>query len=265
MIHSLYNKMKLNYLRAKASLIPEKYQSQFVCVGGASEFQYHIDLLIPEDRRKVLVVGTHGGRDYFHILARGGEAWGLNLYPNNKMENLVVGNVEDRSIFLDDSFDAVIFSGTIEHVAHDFKALQNIYSWLRKDGILLLNTVYLADSEDTHMRLYSPKTLHRLVTAAGFDVDRRDGEIQNPSLFWYPPMFNYPHHLLNAVWFMLTGKTLYKWTLPILWKIDLWLSTGHGLMEFCRRHSNNRWGITLKCVKSTKRDYVKENEDKFHD
>ena len=57
------------------------------------------------DGLDVLIVGLHGGRDYWSAVTQGWNVWGLDL---NEFSQTKVGNVEDPWPFESESFDLVI-------------------------------------------------------------------------------------------------------------------------------------------------------------
>jgi hypothetical protein len=83
---SIYEAMKKDFLGEKSKIVPKKYWSQFVCLGGASEVQYQIGQLIPNEKRKILVVGIFGGRDYFYLKTIGKDVYCLDLYIDKDFE-----------------------------------------------------------------------------------------------------------------------------------------------------------------------------------
>lgn len=263
--HELYEKLKSDYLGKEAAAIPKKFWSQFVNVGGASEFQYQLGEFVPKEKKKVLIVGPSGGRDYFYLKLRGHELWALELFEDSSYDNLIIGNIEDEGVLPENTFDVVVMSGVIEHLTQDYKAVCNIRKSLKDDGIFVLGTIcnqiffhyQMGKEAGAHVQIYAPATLELLLSAAGFKVDAM---AHNPSLFRYPKLINFPHHFLNGVWYVLTGKTFYRKSLPILWELDYFFATKY---SFFRTFSINRYIVLVQCTKSGIYDYVDFNRQEY--
>jgi len=85
----------------------------------------------------------------------------------------------------DNTFDAVIGAGVLEHTAMDYEALKEVYRVLRPDGVVVITHLpyYLSWSEwyrrrvrraDFHWRLYGRGELSQLLKRTGFrPVDMR--------------------------------------------------------------------------------------------
>lgn len=53
-----YRRVKEEYLGEKSQEIPPDYWSQFVCLGAASDRQYHLGRIIGSGKYHILVVGV---------------------------------------------------------------------------------------------------------------------------------------------------------------------------------------------------------------
>ena len=97
--------------------VPSQYVNNFCRFAGASDVSYIINerFLKGADGLDVLIVGLHGGRDYWSAVTQGWNVWGLDLnefnFPQTK-----VGNVEDPWPFESESFDLVIIGEVLEHL-----------------------------------------------------------------------------------------------------------------------------------------------------
>ena len=193
-LKNLYRNVKESSLGEKAKLVPEKYWSQFVCLGSASDWHYWWSKIIPREKKKVLIVGVHGGRDYFYFKTAGYEVYGQDLFPDPDFGEMFVGNIENINL-PENFFDVILASAVIEHLANDFLALENIRKALKDDGLFLNCFPLYNDWEETHLHIYSEKTMERLLKSAGFKVEKR---LSSPNLFLFPQIFNFLNHALNA-------------------------------------------------------------------
>ncbi|MFH1162124.1 MAG: class I SAM-dependent methyltransferase [Candidatus Jorgensenbacteria bacterium] len=255
--------MQKDYLGDKAALVPEKYWSQFVCVGSASDWHYFFRKIIPKDKRKVLIVGVHGGRDFFYFKTEGYDVRGQDLFPESDFGEIIVGNIEDVRL-PEQSFDVVVASAVIEHVNNDCMALKNIRRALKDDGIFIVCVPLYNDWEITHMHIYSRESIRRLAESSGFSIQE---SFAYPNLFFFPAVFNVANHALNAIVFTLFKKTVYAYTLPPLWKIEYFLSRQHSLLFRAFRRFlgafNNGTFLTVVCRKDKFKDQVNFNKMRF--
>jgi SAM-dependent methyltransferase len=257
-LKSIYDEMKKEYLGEQAKIIPPKYWSQFVCLGGASEVQYQIGQIIPADKNKVLIVGVFGGRDYYYLKILGKDVFALDLFNDEDFENLTVWNIENTNDvpYPTNYFDVVVMCEVIEHLARDYDALQNIRRLLKDDGILILSVPFLNDYEPFHIRYFNKKTVERLLNVSGFIVDKI---FERPNLFLYPSLINLLHHGVNALFFIFFKATLYKITLPLFWRIEMNLAKKSNPF---RRYFKN-YGAIFKCRKGERFDYIDFNRQRF--
>ncbi len=263
-LKKIYEEMQDAYLGGKAALVPRKYRSIFINVGSASDIHYRFKRLIPEDKKKVLIVGPHGGRDYFYFKTAGYDVQGIDLFSNPDFGDVIVGNIEDIDL-PEKSFDVVIASAVIEHVANDFKALRNIRRMLKDDGLFFLALPLYNDWETTHLHIYSRETIKRMVETVGFSIEER---LMYPNLFFSPlRLFNKIHHALNIAIFSLCGKTTYRYTLPPLWKLEFSLSKCIGPFARALRtvlgKLYNGTEYQAMCRKDETRDYLEHNKTRF--
>lgn len=262
-LKNIYRDMKKSYLGEKSALLPEKYWSQFVCVGAASDWHYLLDRTIPKDKKKVLIVGVHGGRDYFYFKTAGYDVAGFDLFPDEDFGKVIIGNIEDAKL-PDKSFDVIVASAIIEHVDDDHAALKNIRRILKDDGIFVIGIPFYNDWEVTHMHIYSRESIRRLLKTAGFSVERA---FEYPNLFVYAPIANFLIRVLNFTSFALFRRTLYAQILPPLWKLEFFLSRQLSLPFRVFRtvvgKLNNGVFTTLICKKIEVFDQANFNKTRF--
>jgi len=262
-LKDLYREMKKGYLGEKTALVPERYWSIFVCVGSASDWHYLFRRTIPKDKKKVLIIGVHGGRDFFYFKTEGYDVQGQDLFPDPDFGDVLVGNIEEVKL-PERTFDVIVASAVIEHVNNDFLALKNIRGALKDDGLFVLNLPLYNDWEETHMHIYSRESIKRLAESSGFSIR---GSFAYPNLFFFPAVFNIVNHALNAIIFTLFKKTVYTYTLRPLWKIEYFLSRQHSLpFRAFRRFFgalNNGTLLTVICRKSELKDQVDFNRTRF--
>lgn len=261
-LKKLYGKMKRSYLGELSSRVPPEYWSTFVCVGAASDMQYSLEQIIGPEKKRILIVGLFGGRDYFYLKTRGHEVHGLDLYQKEYFENVKIGNMEEKLPFPDKFFDYILVAAVLEHVPRDFSALENIRAALKDDGRFILRLPFYDVGELTHVHIYNYESTVRLLKATGFEIER---EFFSPNLFLKPSIFNYSNHLLNAVIFVLTDKTIYKYTLNFLWKTEYGLSKVRaiGFRDIIWKIFPHKAEGLFVCKKTDKLNYLSLNVQRF--
>jgi SAM-dependent methyltransferase len=255
-VRGIYAKSKAAYLESKGYVVPVRYQSQFVHCGGAVDVQYIFTKFMEglPARSRVLVVGPFGGRDYFLCANLGYEAVAVDLGPQPEIDNLVIHNVEEPLPFAAESFEAVIAAEILEHLVWDVQALSNLRQVLKPNGRLLVSLPFYHDQQPTHLRIHSPESGRRMLRQAGFTVI---DYLERPAIFWMRPL-NSLVHLLIIVLYMLTGKTLYKWT--TLWFSRFEYRVGHMSWPRRFRRLSSLYGGYYLCRKSVQiPNYLEQN------
>jgi len=257
MVQKCYARVKATYMGERGRDVPEQYWSQFVCYRGASEVQYICGTMIPRTARRVLVIGVFGGRDYFFLKLRGHEVHATELAEVPGFDNLRVANVEEGLPYADGYFDAVVLSEVIEHLVDDGRALGHIRRVLADDGVLVLAVPFLHEAEVTHVRVHTRVSVERLVAHCGFDVV---DVCERPGAGFYIPGVNLFNHAASAIAYMVAGRTVYDWTLPLLARFERWAG---GKRNPLRRISPY-WGAHFLCRKSsTTPDRIGQNRAAF--
>lgn len=190
------------------------------------------------DGDKILEVGCGNGY-YLSLLTRLGVKTNLTGIDNDR---LALKNaprfVQDKKVklmwadasklsFPDNSFDKVVMSEVIEHVANEEAVLREVFRVLKKRGILALTTCNLdypffwdpvnwilqhffkthiksgfwAGTWNQHLRLYKTSQIERLIKNAGFTIE------QSESLTSWCLPFN--HYAVNFI-----AKLFYANKLP---------------------------------------------------
>jgi len=152
---------------------------------GLREFEAaDINSRLIGDKKKILNVGCLWGRDYYFLNLLGKEVINFDL-GDQKLPNMVIGDISKKTKFKDNEFDAVLMGEVIEHLFDDIIALKEIRRILKKDGKLVLTVPYYDDGEN-HARIHSPKTIKRLLEHSGFRIRKnifRGGLINIPFIF----------------------------------------------------------------------------------
>lgn len=122
---------------------------------------------------EILVVGDAGGRDARYLSSLGKRVRQLDLSPQEAVPELVVQSIEDRTPFENDTFDGIVLNEVLEHIYLDLQALKEVRRILKPAGTLIV-TVPCSPRQDRpnfHVRIHTPRTISRLLGAAGFQVE----------------------------------------------------------------------------------------------
>lgn len=259
-VHRFYEELKETHAARVGLLgIPPEARSHLVCIGGASEQADLIrQILRAHNAKRVLVVGVFGGRDFWYLREHGYAVDGFDLVQPAGFPPIYVGNVEDEAALPKDKYDAIILAEVLEHLRDDARALRNLRALLRIRGVLILTVPFLDDRPEFHLRMYSPRTIRRLLTACGFDIQAcyyRPGPF--PLILRRP--LNYLLHASNAVWYLITGRTIYHRLLPPLWSLYKFISHSERVNRLSRA-----FGATIVAtVTEAQRDYLELNRASF--
>jgi SAM-dependent methyltransferase len=238
-------------------VIPSPVQRYF---NNAYAFQYvtAIRTLVGK-ARKVLIIGDAGARDYFSLKLMGCQPVVMDVAPQPLVPDLVIADANAPLPFANATFDAVVMAEVIEHLPDDFAALKRIRGVLRDDGALVLSVPYYHDAEPTHVRIHSPSSMERLLSAAGWSiaeyVEKGGGLCSLAG--WFPIAMAV--HAANLLAFRLRGRTFYQPINRRIAAVDFWLGR--------RRNSLHRWsrfyGAFIKCRKASPVNYVEMNVRAF--
>ncbi|MBI4672660.1 MAG: class I SAM-dependent methyltransferase [Chloroflexi bacterium] len=158
-------------------------------------FQYgrllqHIAHVAPDAR--ILDAGCGAGPALRYLKQRGFAPFGSDFieYPLVQARQLIPDarlvqcNSDNVLPYADNSFDVILMSEVIEHVASPEFTLRECYRVLRGGGAVavttpnlwdvrrtyypLLGKVWAGDADATHQTLFNPQTLHQVFARAGF-------------------------------------------------------------------------------------------------
>jgi len=126
-----------------------------------------------EGKKRILLVGDAGGREWKVLTSLGKEVHVVDLAPQTDIPNLIVQSIERRTPFPDAYFDGVVMNEVLEHLFHDVDALREVRRILNDDGILVITVPYFSNAQDEaeyHVRVHTPKTIRRLLSNCGFEI-----------------------------------------------------------------------------------------------
>ncbi len=167
----------LRLLVPQPDKVPEPYWP--VITAFASSFSIGRSLLdtvaalrLSPTSARILIIGPWGGRDYFWLLGHGYNAETLDIVRHPWGEPTYLGDVADAGTWekARGPYDLIIMRDVLEHLENDFRALGHIATALSDTGQLWLSVPYRHEDEPTHLRAYSPITIRRLLSSAGFAV-----------------------------------------------------------------------------------------------
>ncbi|MEK7605453.1 MAG: class I SAM-dependent methyltransferase [Patescibacteria group bacterium] len=156
--------------------------------------------------KKILDIGSGVGTIDFYLASKGKEVTGIEISKSAvelARKNAELFNLNKKITFINAAFpskiptknyDLVIFSEVIEHLEDDAKALRDIRSVLKPNGLLVITTPSLNaplyrlgllnrfDKEVGHLRRYTLSNLISLVENNGYKViqsGRHEGVLRN--------------------------------------------------------------------------------------
>jgi len=263
MIDKMYNEIKVSFLGPAITIVPEKYRSNFVNLGGAYEANYIIWRLLEKGgarEGKVLVAGFFGGRDYFGLLLRGYEVYGFDLVEYPEIERCETGNIEEDLPYPDEAFDAVIMGEVLEHLKYDANALKNVRRVLKMDGLLIVSVPFLHDKTECHIRVHTRLSCKRLLEACGFEVL---SIVERPAIYDIPFWMNWIHHLAGWVSLKIFKALPHKVILPLWSKIEFNIGLIYNPLRHLSR-SHGGYYLSRKLPTGTF-DYLSANREEFGD
>lgn len=255
-LRQTYARLKAHYLSEIGFVVPERYASSFVSLGGAAEVQFiygRFSRNLPKAAR-ILLVGAKGGRDYFFLKNLGFDVVAVDIGLQPDIQDIVVCNVEEPLPFDEHSFDAALLGEVLEHLRDDVRALENVRRVLKPEGLLMVSIPFYHDAEEGHMRIHSPKSGVRLLQMGGFSVI---DYLERPGIFWLRGL-NVLQHGLSLIAYLLTGKTVYRAVINIAGTIE-W-EMGHVALFRPIRRATTCFGGYYLCRKAEIYDHLALNK-----
>jgi SAM-dependent methyltransferase len=127
-----------------------------------------------EGKKKILIIGDCGGRDWQYLKRFGKELHVLDIAPQQNIPNLIIQSIETKTPYEDETFDGVVMNDVLEHLFNDVAALDEVYRIMKKDGVLVVTVPYIANIQDKaefHVRVHTPNTIRRLLEKSGFKIE----------------------------------------------------------------------------------------------
>jgi len=239
--------------------IPASVQRYFT---NAYAFQYVTAIRdFVGDARRILVIGDGGGRDYYSLKLLGKSPTVMDIATQSIIKEMVIADANQPLPFAPGTFDAVVMAEVLEHLPTDFDALRHMREVTKDGGALVLTIPYFHDAEPTHVRIHSPASIERILSAAGWTIDAyiEKGGGLSRLVQWLPLRLTI--HGINALLYRLRGRTAYRALNSRIAAFDFWLGG--------RRNSLHRWskayGAFIRCEKSDEVDWSGLNSRAFQD
>ena len=248
-LEDFYWKLKCTHMGKWAEVVPERYWSNFVCIGGASEHIYILKkLMAPGSQpKKILVVGVFGGRDFWASKIDGHIVTGFDLEEVADCQPTIKGDAEKEWPFSDDAFDVIIMGEVLEHLMLDYFAITEAKRVLAPNGFLIGSVPFLHDENNYHVRIHNKKSILSLLKIGGFKTNTY---LERPGLIPLNHM-NYLNHAIAFFLFLIFRKSVYP-SLTRFWGRFEWI---FGKQLWIPRHFLKligfiNWGCYFKAVPS---------------
>lgn len=237
-------------------VVPLRYQSSFVHLGGGAEVQFIFKELLKNIPKcsKILIVGVMGGRDYFLLKNLGFDVVAVDIGKQPDIGSIIYCNIEEELPFENDSFDAVLIGEVLEHLKDDVQALINIRRILKDDGKLIVSIPFYNDWEEGHMRIHSPESGKRLLRMGGFNVK---DYLERPGILWIYSI-NMLQHGISYIKYLITNKTAYSFLTQSFGRFE-WL-LGHVMLFRPIRRLSKYFGGYYLCYKNDIYNHIAINK-----
>ena len=216
------------------------------------------------DSKRVLVVGDAMGRDCELLTSLGKEVSVLDIVPLENVPNFVQQSITERTPFEDGFFDGVVMAEVLEHLFEDFAALDEVRRILKDDGVLVLTVPYISNRQDEapfHVRVYTPRTIERLLANSGFRIEDH---------FWRGLVCRLAQIPIAARCFVFAPRLLLKLLLGerglVLYRrmcfgLERWLGSTRVIRRLQRAFTS--YGGVMKVVKGERVDFTKAQIAEF--
>lgn len=220
-------------------------------------------------KRKVLTIGDWWGKNYYHLTNKGKDVRIMDIAPQSHLKNLILGDITRKTVFKDKEFDAVILGEVLEHLFDDVSALKEIRRILKDDGLFILTIPFFNDIPEYHVRIYSPKTIQRLLEHCGFAIIRY---IERGGLITYTKWLKKLRSLLKLsckIVLLLRGLNKikdFKWDSRFKAKFNnvlAWIDFKLGEKRFFLLKKSKYYGCYITAEKGPFRSFKETNIEKF--
>jgi SAM-dependent methyltransferase len=229
-----YEASRLSSLPDRARTFPPPIQRYFSNIAGYEPAEFVRRLLGP-DVEHVLVLGAGGGRDTFWLASSGYEVVSCDLVSQRYLRPLVLGDMAALPLRRA-RFDAVVLSDVLEHTFQDHEALLECHRVLRPGGQLILNVPLGDDIGEEHVRVYSERTIRRLLESCGFELVATRYRGVFPFLELYVPGVRVLFQGLNLVAYCVLRRSFYASSLAKMTAIDWTFGRSARLRRLARCH-----------------------------
>lgn len=153
----------------------------------------------PHGSFRLVDIGSNRGRFIDAMIEAFPAAEAVAVEPDERVADSVSGKAElhvarIESLKLEDAgFDVVHSCHTVEHLAHPFRTLKDHARILKPGGLLILDAPNIAIISaddiveewfiDKHLYHFSPRTLTRMVEAAGFEIVQQPDQNDRENVF----------------------------------------------------------------------------------
>ena len=168
---------------------------------------------IPTTAAKILEVGCGQANFSSQLVKEGNEIWGIELNPNaakvasEKLYKVLTGTIEERiSEIPDNYFDVIIMNDVIEHLIYPKEVLEQLKTKMAVNGLIvssipnvrysknLFKLLFKKDwkytesgiLDNTHFRFFTKKSIKRMFTETGFEVEKCKGINRTESFSYFP-------------------------------------------------------------------------------
>ena len=154
----------------------------------------------------------------------------------------------------------VVLAEVIEHLIQDFAVLGEARRVLVDNGIPVVTFPFYHDDAEYHVRIHSPRSIERLLQAAGFRIDQCIEKGGGFTVLERFRLYTYALHFLNFLSFRFRGRTFCaSWNEALRW-VDKRLGRRRGsLWHRWSRH----YGSFIQCVKADPVDMIELNRREF--